>query len=152
MRLLILDGSRIVASLVRRLLPEGVEIQVVGTFGEAMTILKEDPPDAVVADLGRGEPPWRELKIHCQEHRPKIPVLFESSLHRTPEEAGIGHLNHSASFLAKPYHLPDLRRQIRRLLDQAGGGEPRAEPGGEPGAEPTGRDRRPPPDAGNRGF
>ncbi len=120
MRLLILGDSRIAASLVRRVLPDDVEIQEVGTFGEAMNRLRDNPPDAVIADLGTAELPWLELKAYCQSRRPKIPVLFESSLYRTPEEAGIGHLNHSASFLAKPYRLADLRKEIRRLLNAAG--------------------------------
>lgn len=129
MRLLILDGSRIVASLVRRVLPEKVEIQEVATFGEALTRLREDPPDAVIADLGRPELPWQEIQAYCAAHRPRIPILFESSVHRTPEEAGISRLGDGASFLAKPYHLVDLRVEIRRLMEAARNGE--YDPGSE---------------------
>jgi DNA-binding NtrC family response regulator len=118
MRLLILDGSRILASLVRRLVPEEIEIEEVATFDEAMTCLREDPPDAVIADLGRADLPWGQLKSYCQEHRPKIPVLFESAIYGTSEEAGIGNLNHSASFLIKPSHLVDLKTQIQRLVEK----------------------------------
>ena len=126
MRLLILDGSRILASLVERLTPEGVEIEEVATFDEAVASVHENPPDAVIANLGPAELPWREFKIYCRDHRPQIPILFESCVYISPDEAGIGRLNHSAAFLAKPYGLDDLRSQLERLLrvDRADEAEP----------------------------
>jgi DNA-binding response OmpR family regulator len=116
MRLLILDGSRILASLVERLTPEGVIIEEVSTFDEAVTSLHENPPDAVIANLGPAELPWREFKLYCRNHQPKIPILFESCVYSSFDDAGIGGLNHSAAFLAKPYGLDDLRCQLERLL------------------------------------
>ena len=116
MRLLILDGSRILTSLVERLTPEGVEIEEVATFDAAVASLHENPPDAVIANLGPAALPWREFKIYCRNHRPRIPILFESCVYSSADEAGIGGLNHSAAFLAKPYGLDDLRLQLERLL------------------------------------
>jgi len=121
MRLLILDGSRILASLVERLTPEGVQIQEVATFDEAMESLREAPPDAVIANLGPAQLPWREFKMYCRNHKPRIPILFESCVYRSPDEAGVGGLDHSATFLSKPYSLQDLRRQLQHLLEFDGG-------------------------------
>jgi DNA-binding response OmpR family regulator len=116
MRLLILDGSRILASLVTRLTPEGVEIEEVATFGQAVKSLHDNPPDAVIANLGPAELPWREFKRNCLEHNPQIPILFESCVYESPDDAGLGTLDYSAAFLAKPYGLSDLRDQLERLL------------------------------------
>jgi DNA-binding response OmpR family regulator len=116
MRLLILDGSRILATLVERLAPEGVEILEVRTFEEAVTSLHQTPPDAVIANVGPAELPWREFKEYCANHQPRIPILFESCVYTDEIDAGIGGLNHTAAFLRKPYTLNDLRRQLERLL------------------------------------
>ncbi|MCP4205291.1 MAG: response regulator [bacterium] len=116
MRYLILDGSRILASLVRRLSPANVEVEEVGSFDEAMEVLRRNPPDAVIVNLGPADLPWQELKTYCKNHRPKIPVLFESCVYQTPLDAGIGDLNHSATFLLKPYGLEELRTALDRLF------------------------------------
>ena len=116
MRYLILDGSRILVSLVRRLSPEDVEVEEVAGFDEAMAVLRSNPPDAVIVNLGPADLPWGELKTYCSRHRPQIPVLFESCVYQTPIDAGIGDLNHSATFLLKPYGLEQLRTALDRLL------------------------------------
>jgi DNA-binding response OmpR family regulator len=115
-RLLILDGSRILSSLVERLTPEGVEIVEVSTFDEAVKSLHTNPPDAVIANVGPTALPWREFKEYCVNHRPTIPVLFESCVYTDSVDAGIGGLDHSTAFLTKPYALSDLRRQLEKLL------------------------------------
>ena len=116
MRLLVLDGSPILASLVRRLAPEPFEIEEVRTFEEAMQRLREDPPDAAIVEVTPADLPWRSIKTFCRNHDPKIPVLFESCIHDGPIDAGIGNLNHSATFLRKPYDLPQFRAELERLF------------------------------------
>lgn len=115
MRLLVLDGSRVLPSLVRRLGVEGLEVQEAESFERAVAILAADPPDAVIANIGPTDLPWREFKTFCQNHDPKIPVLFESCVYREPQDAGLDDLNESAVFIAKPYSLDDLRKAIRLL-------------------------------------
>ncbi len=116
MRFLVLDGSRILASLVRRLAPGPVEIVEVSAFDQAVARLRDDPPDALIANVGPADLPWEQLRALCEEHEPKIPVLFESCVYETAIEAGIGSLNHSGFFLPKPYDLEQLRTQLERLL------------------------------------
>jgi len=120
MRLLILDGSRVLHSLIRRLAPAEVEIEGALTFEEAAASFRDDPPDAAIVNLTASDLPWRELKRLCQVHEPPIPVLFESCVYASSDEAGLGSLDESAGFLAKPYHLADLQNAIERLLLLAG--------------------------------
>ena len=116
MRLLVLDGSRVLHSLVRRLVPEEVEIEVAPGFHEALASLQEYPPQALIVNLAPVELPWQELQIFCHSHSPPIPVLFESCIHGSAEDAGLGRLGDNARFLAKPYELGQLRRELARLL------------------------------------
>ena len=119
MHLLVLDGSLVLPALVRRLVPQGVVVEVASDFDHAVAVLAAQPPDAVIANVGPSDLPWEDLRKFCQEHHPKIPVLFESCVFRDAEEAGLGPLNHSAYFIRKPYAYEELRAQIRRLLDHA---------------------------------
>lgn len=127
-RVLILDGSRILASLVRRLAPGPVDLEEVATFDEAMARLREDPPDALIVNVSPADLPWRQLKALCQDCQPKIPVLFESCVYESPIDAGIGDLNHSAAFLSKPYGVEQLRTQLARLLRSGNGARRGAAP------------------------
>ena len=111
MRLLVLDGSLVLPSLVRHVAPEGLQIEEVASFERAVAILAADPPDAVIANVGPAE-----LKDFCQNHSPQIPVLFESCVYREARDAGLDELNQSALFLTKPYSMEDLRRAIRLLV------------------------------------
>lgn len=122
MRLLVLDGSRVLHSLVRRLAPPEVEVVSALTFAEAVASFERNPPDAAIVNLTPSELPWRHLKSLCQTHEPPIPVLFESCVYSSPDEAGLGCLDRSATFLTKPYRLADLRCEIERLLRLAGRG------------------------------
>ena len=116
MRFLVLDGSLVLPSLVRRLAPDGLEIVEAQSFDQAVAMLAADPPDAVIANLGPAELPWQELKTFCQQHSPKIPVLFESCVFREPSDAGLDELNHSAMFMTKPYSVGELEAAIRLLV------------------------------------
>lgn len=116
MRLLVLDGSRVLPTLVRRMVPRGTEIIEAVSFDTAFAQLRVDPPDAVIVNVAPVDLPWQELKSYCQEHRPKIPVLFESCVYRGPAEAGLDELNHSSWFLPKPYSMDDLRMALRLLV------------------------------------
>lgn len=116
MRLLVLDGSLVLPSLVRRLAPEGLDVEEASSFENAIAILAAHPPDAVIANLGPADLPWQELKTFCQNHDPEIPVLFESCVYREPQEAGLDELPQSALFITKPYSMEDLSRAIRLLV------------------------------------
>jgi DNA-binding NtrC family response regulator len=120
MRLLVLDGSLVLQSLVRRLSPVGLQVEEATDFERAIAILASDPPDAMIVNIGPVDLPWRRLQAFCQQHTPKIPVLYESCVYQNADEAGLDSLNHSAYFLRKPYSLDQLRTEIARLVNSAG--------------------------------
>jgi DNA-binding response OmpR family regulator len=119
MRLLVLDESRVLVSVVKRVAPPGVEVETANSFDAAWELLHKRSPDALIATLGPTELPWDTLKDYCESHEPKIPVLFESCVHSTPAEAGLGPLEKGAEFVRKPYPLEELKAQIDRLVRTA---------------------------------
>ena len=73
------------------------------------------------------------LRAYCQAQKPPIPALFESCVHGSADEAGLGPLNHSAAFLQKPYPLKELRAQIDRLVRTSLDTQDEADPCGSDG-------------------
>lgn len=124
MHLLVLDGSLVLPSLVRRLAPPGVDVESAATFDEARLRLASNPPEALIVNLTPAELPWQELQGLCQKHTPPIPVLYESCVHHTPDEAGLTSLNHTGRFLEKPYSMEELRHEIELLIRAASGEDP----------------------------
>ena len=116
MRFLVLDGSHLLISIIKRILDGQVDLEEVSTFDEALVALEQRPPEAVIANIGPDGLPWRDFQDVCQGHSPKIPVLFESCVFHSPEDAGLGPLNHSCFFIEKPYHAADLKEQLERLV------------------------------------
>ncbi|MGB5161482.1 MAG: hypothetical protein WBO69_02735 [Thermoanaerobaculia bacterium] len=116
MRFLVLDGSHLLISIIKRILDGQVDLEEVSTFDDALSALEKRPPEAVIANIGPDGLPWREFQDLCQGRSPKIPVLFESCVFHSPEEAGLGPLNHSCFFIEKPYHASDLKEQLERLV------------------------------------
>lgn len=116
MHLLVLDGSRVLPSLVRRLAPLGVDVESAATFAEARRRLSQRPPQAMIVNLTPADLPWQELQSLCQGHSPPIPVLYESCIYHSPGEAGLASLNHTGRFLEKPYSMEELRGEIERLV------------------------------------
>ena len=119
MQLLVLDGSRVLPSLVKRLAPPGVDVESATSFAEARLRLEKSPPQALIVNVTPAELPWREIQVLCQEHSPPIPVLYESCVHHSPDDAGLAALNGTGRFLEKPYSLDELRAEILRLMTAA---------------------------------
>ena len=120
-RLLVLDGSRLLPWLVRRLSPAEVEVELARSSDEALRMLRDDPPDAAIVNVDPGGPPWREIGRRCAERRPPIPVLFESNVFHDAAEAGIDP-GATVAFLGSPAHAAELRGALARLI--AGGAAP----------------------------
>lgn len=124
MQLLVLDGSLVLPSLVRRLAPQGVDVESAATFDEARLRLRQRPPQAMIVNLTPAELPWQELQSLCERHSPPIPVLYESCVHHSPDEAGLALHNPSGRFLEKPYSMEKLRNEIQRLIQDAAEEDP----------------------------
>ena len=120
MRLLLVDGSPVSTTLVKRLVPAGVEVETVDRFEEACRTLLDRAPAAVIVNLSPSALPWRELQTLCAHRDPPIPVLFESCVFRAPEEAGLAALSDGSGFLRIPCPVEEQREQIQRLVRAAG--------------------------------
>lgn len=116
MRILVVDGSRVLPTLVGKVGPSDAEIETADDFKQAEQILKDRPPDAVIANVSADGLPWGRFKSLCEDQFPSIPVLFESCVHKSAEEAGLGLLDEFSSFITKPYALSELRSEIDRLV------------------------------------
>ena len=127
MRLLVLDGSKLLPWTVRRLVPPDVEIEIAASSVDALRVLRERPPDAAIVNVDPGGPPWQEIGRLCLETRPPIPVLYESNVFRNASEACV-ELRRGVAFLPSSARTPELRGALERLL---AGRDPGARPAGE---------------------
>jgi DNA-binding response OmpR family regulator len=119
MRLLVLDGSRVLQSLVDRLAPDGVEVRHTESFDGALEAVRGGRLDAVIVDVTPTDLPWQEFCDACCDHNPPIPVLFESCVSETLEGLALGENSVYIDFLAKPYHIDELRKHIQQLVRSA---------------------------------
>lgn len=115
MRLLVLDGSKLLPWTVRRLVPADVEIEIAASSVDALRVLRDHPPDAAIVNVDPGGPPWQEIGRLCLERRPPIPVLFESNVFRSASEACV-ELRRGVAFLPSSARTPELRGALDRLL------------------------------------
>lgn len=119
MRLLLLDDSRVLPWLVRRMVPPGVQVQVTHSFSDALRRISEDPPEAIMVNLPLAKLPWRRFHEMCTGHQPPIPVLYESCTHSGVAEAGVSFQEGYADFLPSPWTAALLRSRIASLIDAA---------------------------------
>jgi len=119
MRLLVLDESQVLPWVVKHLAPPDTEVLGVTDFAAAQRQLREDPPDAAIVSISPAQLPWRDFQHLCATRQPPVPVLYESCLHASPEEAGLAPVEGYAAFLHKPSPNFDLKAEIDRLLATA---------------------------------
>ncbi len=128
MRIAILDGSPLTAWTITRLLPPGVDYEVLPTFEEAHRVLSEAPPDAVLIGLTAGRLPWDDLVKICTSCRPEIPYLLYYSLTALP--AGAPVTQAVADAAVSPVEIRQLRLAVRDLVDRVGSRKRTARPVG----------------------
>jgi len=126
MRIAILDGSPLTAWTITRLLPAGVDYEVLPSFEEAHRVLSEAPPDAVLIGLTAGRLPWEELLELCTSCRPEIPYLLYYSLTALPSGEPVPQAVADAA--VSPVEIRELRLAVRNLLDRVGSRERPAPP------------------------
>ena len=119
MRLLVLDENQLLAWMVERLAPPGTEVVAFTSFDDARRALLENPPDAAVVCVTAAHLPWREFGRLCAGRRPPVPVLFESCVFSSAEEAGLEADSGEVRFLRTPASRGDLKDALARLLKDA---------------------------------
>jgi hypothetical protein len=113
---MVLDESRVLPWVVKRVCPPGTEVLGFTSFTEALRALCERPPDAAVVSVTPAHLPWRDFQHLCALHVPPVPVLYESCLFSSPAEAGLEPLEGWAEFLPKPAPKAELQAAMYRLM------------------------------------
>lgn len=118
MRLMVADGSQLMARLVEKLVPEDVEVVEVGRLAEAREVLEALQPDAAIITIAPSHGDWNQLVGLCRSEVPPVPFVLCSTLDRGPlDELDLP--ESAVALLTKPVRLCDLRNALARLLRAA---------------------------------
>jgi hypothetical protein len=105
--------------MVERVSPPGTEVLGLTSFDAARRALLENPPDAAVVSLTAAHMPWREFQALCASSRPPVPVLYESCIFSSADDAGLQPEADATRFLRTPASREDLKQALDGLLDEA---------------------------------
>ncbi|MDQ6751638.1 MAG: response regulator transcription factor [Actinomycetota bacterium] len=114
------DDAALRAALTRGLGEEGFGVTATGTGARALELATQEPPDALVVDIGLPDTDGRDL---CQALRATglhAPVLFLTARDAVTDRlAGFG--AGGDDYLVKPFDFGELIARLRALLRRAGG-------------------------------
>ncbi|HQQ76148.1 MAG TPA: hypothetical protein PLB01_02245 [Thermoanaerobaculia bacterium] len=119
LRIFVLDESRITALMVERVAPHGTVVAAFTSLAEAACAFSAAPPDAAVVSLTGPHAPWREFRDLCASRRPLVPILYESCLYASAEEAGLEPTSRPVLFLHTPAPFAEFQRAVAELLAAA---------------------------------
>ena len=113
-RILIVDDDRELSEVLKlRLEAFGWEVECAASGSEALRMINENPPDAVISDFYLGDTTGAELfeKIRNTEKTKSIPLILLSGKTKTPEL--LNQLTKSSViFVQKPYGAEELLHAI----------------------------------------
>jgi two-component system KDP operon response regulator KdpE len=119
LRILVVEDDRDLRELMRASLSvEGFEVQTAVSLSEAAALVRNDPPDVIVLDLGLPDGDGAEL---VQEVRRKhsLPILVVSARHQEAQKIKL--LDAGADdYLTKPFSVSELLARIRVALRHRG--------------------------------
>lgn len=105
--------------MVERVSPPETEVLAFTSFDAATRALGAAPPDAAVVSITTAHLPWREFRALCAEQTPPVPVLLESCIFASAEEAGLEPQRNPVLFLHTPAAWAEFERAVARLLTAA---------------------------------
>jgi two-component system, OmpR family, response regulator MprA len=129
MRILVVDDDRAVRDALRRALTlGGYEVQSAEDGAQALDMVVQSVPDAVVLDLGMPGIDGLEVCRRLRQLENRVPILILTA--RDAVSDRIDGLDQGADdYLVKPFDVGELKARLRALLRRSGPGE------GENGAE-----------------
>lgn len=116
--MLLVDGSQLMGWLVDSLTPPTVDVRQTTSFEEATDILRNDPPDAAIFNIGPSDLPWCELHTMCETHKPRIPYLCCSAVEDIPADRFDTYCADNR-MLIKPIPMMVLRESVLGLIDES---------------------------------
>ena len=119
LRILVVEDDRDLRELMRASLSvEGFDVQTAVSLSEAAALVRNDPPDVILLDLGLPDGDGAEL---VQEVRRKhsLPILVVSARHQEAQKIKL--LDAGADdYLTKPFSVSELLARIRVALRHRG--------------------------------
>ena len=101
------------------LCPKGTEVVGFTSFDDACRAMLANPPDAVVVSITSAHLPWRPFRDVCKGQTPAVPILYESCVFASAEEAGLEPGTTRARFLHTPAPMAEFEEALASLLDAA---------------------------------
>jgi CheY-like chemotaxis protein len=95
----------------------GVRVVTAANGIEAVAVLEAEPVDLVLTDLRMPDMDGFELLTFLRRNHPAVPVILMTALGSAETSARLATAG-SFECLAKPFHLPDLKRKIAEMLAQ----------------------------------
>jgi two-component system, OmpR family, response regulator MprA len=120
MRVLVVDDDRAVRDALRRVLTlAGYEVQSAEGGGEAIELVTQSVPDAVLLDVGMPEVDGLEVCERLRMLGNRVPILMLTA--RVEISHRVAGLDAGADdYLVKPFDVDELKARLRALLRRAG--------------------------------
>jgi two-component system KDP operon response regulator KdpE len=119
LRILVVEDDRDLRALMQSTLSvEGFEVQTAVSVSEASALVRHNPPDVIVLDLGLPDGDGVEL-VHEVRKRHSLPILVVSARHQEAQKIQL--LDAGADdYLTKPFSVSELLARIRVALRHRG--------------------------------
>ena len=119
LKVLVVEDDREIRTLLQTALAvEGFDVLTAVSVSEATALLKHDPPDVIVLDLGLPDGDGAELVRHVRLHS-STPIIVASARHQEAQKIRL--LDEGADdYLSKPFSVGELLARIRVALRHRG--------------------------------
>jgi len=119
LRVLVVEDDREIRALIQSSLSvEGFEVQTAVSMSEASALLRHDPPDVIVLDLGLPDGDGVQLVHEVRKHN-AVPIIVVSARHQETQKILL--LDAGADdYLTKPFSVGELLARIRVSLRHRG--------------------------------
>jgi DNA-binding response OmpR family regulator len=112
--LLVEDDKELAAGLIKALRNEGIAANHVETGKAALHVLKTEPPDIIILDLGLPDIDGIDLLGRLRAQQPELPVLLLTA--RASIDDKVAGLDRGADdYLSKPFEMAELMARLRAL-------------------------------------